>query len=609
MQGLIDVGEETPVLKDIHLERLFLFSLMWSLGAVLELDDRDKLESFVLEHPSKLKWPKINEGDTIFEFVVNEEGEWQHWNERIEEYIYPTDSVPEYSSILVPNVDNVRSAYLMDVIARQGKAVLLIGEQGTAKTVMVKGYMLNYDPEFHLQKSLNFSSATTPNMVQRIIESYVDKRVGTTYGPPAGRKLTIFIDDINMPIINEWGDQVTNEIVRQLMEMKGFYSLDKPGDFSTIVDIQLIAAMNHPGGGRNDIPPRLKRQFNVFNCTLPSNRSMDKIFSVIGEGYFCIERFKVEIVEFLPNLIPLTRSIWQQTKGKMLPTPAKFHYVFNLRDLSRIWGGMLYIQDAELPNIETLLKLWMHECFRVISDRFTNDQDREWFTKNLVKTLKAEIDSKYFQNFTDEEEFFVDFLREPPEPTGEEGEEVSLEAPKIYEKIPSFDFVRDKVLTYMTGYNEVIRGADMDLVFFRDALIHLMIISRIIRTPRGSAMLVGVGGSGKQSLTRLSSFIANYTSFQITLTRSYNVGNLMEDLKYLYRVSGFEGKGISFIFTDNEIKDEAFLEFLNNVLSAGEVCNQNYFSSNKYSLKCYLSRIYYILIIITFLGCKFICKR
>lgn len=609
MQGLIDVGEETPVLKDIHLERLFLFSLMWSLGAVLELDDRDKLESFVLEHPSKLKWPKINEGDTIFEFVVNEEGEWQHWNERIEEYIYPTDSVPEYSSILVPNVDNVRSAYLMDVIARQGKAVLLIGEQGTAKTVMVKGYMLNYDPEFHLQKSLNFSSATTPNMVQRIIESYVDKRVGTTYGPPAGRKLTIFIDDINMPIINEWGDQVTNEIVRQLMEMKGFYSLDKPGDFSTIVDIQLIAAMNHPGGGRNDIPPRLKRQFNVFNCTLPSNRSMDKIFSVIGEGYFCIERFKVEIVEFLPNLIPLTRSIWQQTKGKMLPTPAKFHYVFNLRDLSRIWGGMLYIQDAELPNIETLLKLWMHECFRVISDRFTNDQDREWFTKNLVKTLKAEIDSKYFQNFTDEEEFFVDFLREPPEPTGEEGEEVSLEAPKIYEKIPSFDFVRDKVLTYMAGYNEVIRGADMDLVFFRDALIHLMIISRIIRTPRGSAMLVGVGGSGKQSLTRLSSFIANYTSFQITLTRSYNVGNLMEDLKYLYRVSGFEGKGISFIFTDNEIKDEAFLEFLNNVLSAGEVCNQNYFSSNKYSLKCYLSRIYYILIIITFLGCKFICKR
>ena len=412
MEGLIPQKEDNSSLSKEHLEKLYIFSLMWSIGALQELDDRAKMEEWMREN-TELAIPHIQEGsgDTIFEFKVDDSGNWEHWKNHVEEYVYPTDSIPIYASILVPNVDNVRTDFLIHTIAKQSKGVLLIGEQGTAKTVIIKGYLSKYDIEEHLGKNLTFSSATQPGHFQRAIESYIDKRVGTTYGPPAGKKCTVFIDDVNMPTINEWGDQITNEIVRQLMEMKGFYSLDKPGDFTHIQDLQLVAAMIHPGGGRNDIPSRLKRQFSVFNCTLPSNASIDKIFGVIGLGYFCPERgFKKDLIDLVGKLVVCTRRLWQLTKIRMLPTPAKFHYVFNLRDLSRIWEGILHIESETCTDNAIILALWKHECTRVIADRFTNAEDKEWFQRCVYRVIEEDIDEET-KDMLPEEPYFVDFLR------------------------------------------------------------------------------------------------------------------------------------------------------------------------------------------------------
>ena len=155
----------------------------------------------------------------------------------------------------------------------------------------------------------------------------------------------------------------------------------------------------------------------------------------------------------------------------------------------------------------------------LVYSRFTDEKDFKTFNDIVLREVRDQLGEDY-KAIAQDDSLFVDFLRDPPEATGEEPDDFDFDAPKIYEPIPSFETLRERLQMFMGQYNETIRGGKLDLVFFKDAMIHLMRISRIIRTPQGNALLVGVGGSGKQSLTRLSSFIAGYNTFQITLTRS-----------------------------------------------------------------------------------------
>ena len=151
--------------------------------------------------------------------------------------------------------------------------------------------------------------------------------------------MTIFLDDMSMPFVNDWGDQITLEITRQLIDHKGFYFLSKDdrGYFRSIEGLQYLGAMNHPGGGRNDIPHRLKRQFFSFNMTSPSSRSIENIYGKILEALFTPKRYSQDIVNMRSVVIDATINLWEQVKRRILPTPSKFHYTFNIRELSRVF--------------------------------------------------------------------------------------------------------------------------------------------------------------------------------------------------------------------------------------------------------------------------------
>ena len=75
----------------------------------------------------------------------------------------------------------------------------------------------------------------------------------------------------------------------------------------------------------------------------------------------------------------------------------------------------------------------------------------------------------------------------------------------------------------------------------------------MVRQPRGNALLVGVGGTGKQSLTRLAAHMCGYKCFQIELTRGYNYETFHEDLKKLYIMTGVKDENTVFLFTDTQV--------------------------------------------------------
>ncbi len=113
----------------------------------------------------------------------------------------------------------------------------------------------------------------------------------------------------------------------------------------------------------------------------------------------------------------------------------------------------------------------------------------------------------------------------------------------------------------------------LNLVFFDDAINHILRITRVLRQPRGSLLLIGVGGSGKQSLTRLGSFLLDYRISQIEISKDFNLEKFREFLKELLVETGVNGEHVTFLFTDNQIVCETFLEDINNLLNSGEVPN------------------------------------
>lgn len=82
LQGLLSDRDEKQ-LSEEHIARLFIFAVMWSIGALLEPDDRLKMELFLRKHSAVKELPAVNGEETMFEFGISTSGQWEHWSKKV----------------------------------------------------------------------------------------------------------------------------------------------------------------------------------------------------------------------------------------------------------------------------------------------------------------------------------------------------------------------------------------------------------------------------------------------------------------------------------------------------------------------------------------------
>jgi dynein heavy chain len=134
-------------------------------------------------------------------------------------------------------------------------------------------------------------------------------------------------------------------------------------------------------------------------------------------------------------------------------------------------------------------------------------------------------------------------------------------------EIKGLDHLKEVLESKLEEYNEQVQS--MNLVLFTDAMAHVCKIARIVGLPCGNALLVGVGGSGKQSLAKLSAFILTYDVMRIQVNNTYNKNDLKTDIQNMYQKAGVTGQQLLFIITDGQIPKDEFLVYFNDLLSSG----------------------------------------
>lgn len=566
---------------------LFLFALVWSIGSTLDEPSRQKFNDFFRnliegtnpDHP-KPKSSRLSKSNvfpdklTIYDYFFEKKGagNWQTWQSLVPRNI--VDSIPDnakLSETTVPTCTTVSQCYFLNTHTAGNTPLLVVGPTGTGKSAITNNWLVTLDKDRFLPNNISFSAKTSAGQTQDIIMSKLDRRRKGLFGPPVGKKCLVFVDDLNMPVKEIYGAQPPIELLRTWLDHRFVYG-KKDVSKIELCDVLLLSAMGPPGGGRNDITARMTSHLNVIGIDAFSDEILTGIFNTITNKFYSMDGWDRAFQKSGSTVVQATLEVYKKAMEVFLPTPTKSHYVFNLRDYARVINGVLLCSAKAMGTDQSkYIRLWVHEVYRVFYDRLIDETDRVMFFNTVRDTCKTcfkqPLEKIMAHLFTGRELrddhirslFFGNFI----DPTASE---------KLYDEIQDIDQLTLVIEDYLSEYNQMSK-TPMDLVIFKFIVEHISRVARVLKQSNGHVLLIGVGGSGRQSSSKLATFMNDYEIFQIEITKTYSFTEWRDDIMKIMMRAGCDGRPTTFLFTDQQIKEESFLEDINMLLNTADIPN------------------------------------
>ncbi|ORX61965.1 dynein heavy chain [Hesseltinella vesiculosa] len=531
-----------------YITKRIIYSLIWSFSGDAKLDLRTVLGDYVRGVTTYELPPSANNQSIIdFDVAVNS-GQWVPWESKVPVIEIETHKVAE-ADIIIPTVDTIRHEEVLYSWLSEHKPLILCGPPGSGKTMTLFSALRKL-PDMEVV-GLNFSSATTPELILKTFEQHCEYRKtpnGVILSPTMiGRWLVVFCDEINLPATDKYNTQRVISYLRQLVEYNGFWrTTDKA--WVTLERIQFVGACNPPTDpGRVPLSHRFLRHAPLVMVDYAGQTSLMQIYSTFSRA----------MLKVVPNLRgyaePLTAAmvdLYLASQKRFTPD-IQAHYIYSPRELTRWVRGIFEaIKPLETLTVEGLVRIWAHEALRLFQDRLVDEEEREWTDKMINDIALTHFPAINHDEALERPILFSNWLSKHYIPVDRE-------------QLRDFAKARLKVF-----YEEEL---DVPLVLFNDVLEHVLRIDRVFRQPQGHLLLIGVSGSGKTTLSRFVAWMNGLSVFQVKVHNKYTGADFDDDLRLVLRRAGCKGEKICFIMDESNVLDSGFLERMNTLLANAEV--------------------------------------